>query len=159
MNLTPQDTITSADLQLLTRFSAAHLTQLEKDGVISRAAKDMWLLIETVCNVIQHLRNANRRGRRSEQSDRLAAAKAKAIEIKTAREAAELIPASEVEEEFVSYAGTVTAALVALPARHHPHDLGERRRLEKLVDTVRTELADALDRHAAEIEVKLASLP
>jgi hypothetical protein len=151
MNLTAQDTISSADLLSITKFSAPHLTKLEADGVIARAAKNSWPLIETLANIIQHLRAANRRGRRSEASDRLATMKANALEQKIAKEAAELIPASEVEEHFVLFVGQVTAKLVAIPPRF-TQNLAERRRLEQLIDEARRDIADLMEQHAAEIE-------
>jgi phage terminase Nu1 subunit (DNA packaging protein) len=144
-----QEKLSTAELIALTNFSRPYLNALENADVIRRDGRDQWP-IGTIHAIIQHLRHENRRGRRSEASDRLANIKAEALEVRIKRESAELIPMIEVREVITAICGGIVSRLAGLPARF-TRDLNERTRLEIMLNAIRTELADLLDSEAARL--------
>src|SRR6516225_47391 len=141
-----KETITTRELISLTSFSNAYLGKLESEGIIRRDAKDTWLLVSTINSIVTHLR----RPRHSEAADRLATVKANALEQKIAREASELIPAEEVAEYSKFITGSIISRLAALPPRF-TRDLVERSRLETMINNIRSEVADLVEREAARL--------
>ena len=81
--------ITSAELQALSGYAKASLTELEQAGVIKRDAKNVWP-IDTVTKLIVHLRE---RGRRPADDDRSRFEKMRAAreELKLKKELGEVV--------------------------------------------------------------------
>ena len=88
-------TITTQELIALTGYSAPALVDLERAGVVGRQEKDTWL-IGTVGKIVAHLRERTRRSK-SAAEERLADAKARALELRVQREAGALVPTAAVE--------------------------------------------------------------
>ena len=140
--MTLPSTISSRELCELSGYSAPALVDLEKSGVIARSAKDTWP-IETVTKIVSHLRE-RKRGR-SEAENRLIEARAKQLELRTLREAGDLVPTAAVENYTRMAFGRIVAECAALPPRY-TRDLREQNRLEGLLNDMRTRVSDFLDK-------------
>jgi hypothetical protein len=138
--------ISTAELIALTAFTRPYLYQLESAGVIRRDGRDTWPQA-AITAIVTHLRHENRRGRRSEASDKLASVRAAQLEQRIKREANELIPMTEVVEVLKAICGGIVARLTGLPSRFS-RDLNERSRLEAMLNGIRVEIADLLESEA-----------
>jgi hypothetical protein len=78
-------------------------------------------------------------------------AKAKALKLRTAREAGELAPLSEWRDAITIVTGKMVAALVGLPARF-TRDIAERARLEGVIGALRSDVSNWLEAEAARLE-------
>jgi hypothetical protein len=143
---------TTGEILALTGFTAPRLTQLESDGVIARSGRNEWPLIATVAAIVKYLRDENRRGRQSEAANKLASAKAKALELRIERERASLAPVREFIEGWKFVANAIVVELVGLPPRLSPHDRDGRRRAEVLINEMRTRVADVIESETARLE-------
>ena len=135
-------TITTQELIALTGYSAPALVDLERAGVVGRQEKDTWL-IGTVGKIVAHLRERTRRSK-SAAEERLADAKARALEMRMQREAGDLVPTAAVENYTRMAFGRIRVEHSSLPARY-TRNVEERQRLEKLLDEADTRTADYLD--------------
>ena len=95
---------------------------------------------------IRFIRNARPQ---SAAADRLREAKAIAVEMRTAREAHDLIKTDESIAVVQDIVGTVLTGLSGLPARVAGKDLGLRRRIEAEIFTIRQTAARRLSEQAA----------
>ncbi|MGO9399337.1 MAG: hypothetical protein ACLP19_16080 [Xanthobacteraceae bacterium] len=82
---------------------------------------------------------------------RLTEAKVKLAEQRAAREAGRLAPAQELFDVGVHFFSYTVGALEALPARY-TRDLNERKRLKKLLDTMRQEWVQHWQQETAQYE-------
>jgi hypothetical protein len=139
-------TIPMAQAALLLMISDERVRQLQRGGYIPRAEKGRVPLVGAVQGYIRFLKDEERRSQRTAAESRVRDARAREIELRTARDEQELIPA----EEAVAYAQEVFGQLVSrlngLPAQF-TRDLDERRRLEAAIDDIRTEVAAVIADH------------
>ncbi len=142
-----KETVTTQALLSLLEFSAPYLTRLERMGVVARADRNSWDLADTIRRIIRYLREDNRRGRRAEAATELARLKARALELRLARENHELIPLAESMATVDSIVGGLVSALSAVPARR-TRDLALRRTIEAEINLVRTIAAAECRRQA-----------
>jgi hypothetical protein len=140
---------TTAELRAIVDLTPGRLSQLESAGVIKRLDKDRWPLVATVRALLTEARA--RTVGLSEARVRLEHARAKAMELRTAREAGELAPTQEWFDGMKLVTGKIVAALVGLPARY-TRDLGERSRLDGMISQLRTDVADWIEAEAASLE-------
>lgn len=130
---------TTAEICLLSGYVKSRLGQLEAVGIIRRTAKDCWPLAATMRALVEHART--RSEAYSEAKGRMEIARAKALELKLAREEGRLAPLQEWYDALNIIVGKILTALIGLPNRY-TRDLGERRRLEDLINDLRTDVAD-----------------
>ena len=133
---------TTAEICMLSDLSKQRLGQLEAGGIIKRAGKDRWPLIATVRALF-----ADARARSSAHSDaraRYEVARAIALEMKTQREAGDLVPTAAVENYTKMAFGRIRVEHSSLPARY-TRNVEERQRLERLLDEADTRTADYLE--------------
>ena len=138
---------TTAELRAIVDLTPGRLSQLESAGLIKRLDKDRWPLVARALLTEARARTAGL----SEARVRLENARAKAMELRTAREAGELAPLQEWYDGMSMITGKIVAALVGLPARF-TRDIGERQRLETEINRIRTDVADWLEAEGARLE-------
>lgn len=131
-------------------LSRTRIRQLVAEGVI---APDATLDGGRVA-YLRHLREAaTRRADAGEDARRLAAARARAIELRTAREEGELVPAEEAVALTTLLVGELVTALDNLPARCS-RDPAIRDRIEAEINMIRR----AMDKRLGVLEEQYAAL-
>lgn len=131
-------------------ISKTRVRQLVSEGVIAEGAT----LDEAREAYLGFLRvAATRRGDNSAEARRLAEAKARAIELKIARDEGELVPTEEAVALTALLVSEFVTRLDALPARVS-RDLTIRRRIEEELDAIREAMAD----RCADLEEQYAQL-
>jgi hypothetical protein len=73
------------------------------------------------------------------------------MELRTRREAGELAPISEWYDALMIVTGKMVSAMIALPPRF-TGDLGERQRLETMINELRTDVADWSEAEGTRLE-------
>lgn len=150
-NESTSGTIPISQAALLLMISDERVRQLVKQGYIERPARGRVPLVGAVQGYIRFLRDEDRRSTKSAADNRVREARAREIELRTAREAGELIPA----EEAVAYTQAVVGALISrmngLPAQI-TRNLDERRKIESMLDAIREEVAAVCEEHGAAYE-------
>ena len=141
--------VSTSEICALAGLSKQRLSQLASAGIIHQNAKDCWPLAATMRALFADARS--RSAAHSEAKGRMEVARAKALELKVAREEGKVAPLQDWRDALVTIIGKVVAALVALPHRY-TRDLGERARLESLVDELRTEVSNWLEEEASRLE-------
>jgi hypothetical protein len=138
--------VTAAEAGARMGTSQQWVLELIKQGYVNRAPGGGVVLAEAMAGYIKWLKDDQRRATKSGAESRVRDARAREIELRTARDEQELIPT----EEAVAYAQTVVGALVSrlngLPAQF-TRDLDERRRLEAAIDGIRQEVATVMSEH------------
>lgn len=121
------------------------IRNLIADGYIQRTAGGV-KSDDAFNGYIRFLKDSDRRTTKSAAESRVRDARAREIELRTAREEGELIPT----EEALAYVQAVVGALISrmngLPAQI-TRDLDERRRIEAMLDGVRAEVAAICAEH------------
>jgi hypothetical protein len=145
-----EKTATTAKMAQLLGFSRQNLEKIATAGWVKPRAPNCWPVIETFQGVLRYARDEGRRSTKSASDSRVAAARAREIELRTARRAGELCETEEalacVDEIF----GMLRADLSGLPAMV-TRDLNVRRDIERGVN-------DILNRTAARLEAQAESL-
>lgn len=145
------ETVSHAALATLLGLSTSRVSVLGKEGVVKKADRGRYLLLESVQGYAEWVRD-NPRGRRIKDGDlhdeklRLAKEQADKIALQNARARAELLDASEVGRRWVDYTAALRAALLAVPPRVAAQ-VGLDRTAAAALDA---ELRAALDRIADE---------
>jgi phage terminase Nu1 subunit (DNA packaging protein) len=142
---------TTSEICRLAGISKQRLGQLEKDGVVSRSARDQWRLIATVRGIFDDMRA--KRSEASAADARWRNARARDQEIRTAQREHRLVPREEFDEAWNWAFGVVVAKLTAVPARC-TRDLPMRGIIERELNIARTEIADEFEKQAASLEAK-----
>jgi phage terminase Nu1 subunit (DNA packaging protein) len=140
---------TTAQICALADLSKQRLSQLEGAGIIRRAGKDRWPLVATMRALFIDARA--RSAAHSEAKGRMELARAKALELKLAREEGKVAPLQEWNDAMVIVTGNVLTGLNAIPPRF-TRDLAERRRLEGLINEMRTDVSQWLLDEADRLE-------
>ena len=120
-----------------TRQSVDHLAAL---GVIHRRPDGMFDQDESRVRVLAHLRSERQRSPRNEADAEHARAKSALLNIRIQEKRRELVKRSDVDTLIDEMAGVVLTALSGLPARASGQDVLLRRRLDRIVQEVRTEI-------------------
>ncbi|MBI1649866.1 hypothetical protein [Hyphomicrobium sulfonivorans] len=131
----------------LIRVTLRRLQQLVAEGWIKKEAGH-YTIRGVVHGYLNFLDSVRERATKNEADNRVRAARAREIELRTAREESELIPT----DEAVAYTQAVVGALISrmngLPAQI-TRDLNERRRIEAMLDKIRSEVAAVSAEHGA----------
>jgi hypothetical protein len=145
-----EKTATTARMAQLLGFSRQNLEKIAAAGWIKSRAPNCWPIIETFQGVLRYSRDEGRRSSKAAAGSRVATARAKEIELRTAQRAGELCETEEalafVDEVF----GMLKADLMGLPATV-TRDLSIRRDIEKAVN-------DILNRTARRLETQAKTL-
>jgi phage terminase Nu1 subunit (DNA packaging protein) len=133
-------------------ISQPMVVQLELGGWIKRNQNGLYVLVEFVQGFLRYREELQKRRRiRSSAATRLQEARALEIELRTARDAGELIELSEAIALAQMIAGETRAVFGALPARI-TRDLELRARIEEAIDEALNALADKLQRETAALD-------
>jgi hypothetical protein len=145
-----EKTATTAGMAKLLGFSRQNLEKIAAAGWVRPSSPNCWPVIETFQGVLKYARDEGRRSTKSASESRVAAARAKEIELRTARRAGELCETEEALAFVDDVLGTLKADLMALPAMV-TRDLKIRRDIEKGVN-------DILNRTSARLELQAKTL-
>jgi phage terminase Nu1 subunit (DNA packaging protein) len=128
------------------------IQKLAKEGWIPKAERGKYSLIGVVQGYVNYLKDENRRTSKSAADSRVRDARAREIELRVARQQAELIPYSEHVAILDEILGTIRAAMEGAPARI-TRDLAVREDLRGVIhetlDKASRRLAQVADEHAA----------
>jgi hypothetical protein len=119
-------------------LSRVRVVQLVEEGALPRNADGSFELDACRLAYIRYLRSEDRRGSKSAVQSRVQEARAREIELRTAREAGRLVPMESVTAAVADILGTYRFELSGVPAAA-TRDLGARLDIEK-------QLNDAIDR-------------
>jgi hypothetical protein len=119
-------------------LSRVRVVQLVNEGALPRNKDGSFDLDECRVAYIRYLRSEDRRGAKSATASRVQEARAKEIELRTAREEGRLWDAETAEAAFAEILGTFRSELSGVPAGS-TRDLAIRAEIEK-------RLNDAIDR-------------
>jgi hypothetical protein len=141
-----EQTATTAQMAKLLGFSRQNLEKIAAAGWVKLRAPNCWPIIETFQGVLKYARDEGRRSTKSASDSRVATARAKEIELRTAQRAGELCETEEAYAVLDEIFGMLKADLFGLPAAV-TRDLNVRRDIEKGV-------TDILNRTAAKLEAR-----
>ena len=133
-------------LALVLMVTGVWVRKLCKQGYIPAPTKGKVPLIAGVQGYIKFLKDEDRRSSKSAADNRVRDARAREIELRTAREERELVPTDETVAFVQVIVGAVVSRLDGLPAQI-TRNLDERRRIEIIVDGIRQEVADVIAEH------------
>lgn len=119
-------------------LSRVRIVQLVDEGALPRNKDGSFDLDACRVAYIRYLRSEDRRGAKSATASRVQEARAKEIELRTAREEARLIPLDDVSAAIADILGTYRSELSGVPAAAS-RDLAVRAEIEK-------QLNDAIER-------------
>jgi phage terminase large subunit GpA-like protein len=136
-----RSTITVEVAAKLIRVSLRRIHQLVEEGWI-RKADGKFTVVGVVHGYLDMKEHAEAQAQQKAADNDVRRARAREIELRTAKAERELVPLEEAEA-FVQFAtGAVISRLQGLPARAS-RDLHECEKLEAIVDAIRTEVADS----------------
>lgn len=141
--------VSTTELCALADLSKQRISQLEGAGIIRRNAKDTWPLQATMRALFTDARA--RSAAHSEAKGRMEIARAKALELKVAREEGKVAPLQEWFDSLTTIIGKVVVALDAFAPRLS-RNVEERRRVDDLIRELRTNVADWLAAEATRLE-------
>jgi phage terminase Nu1 subunit (DNA packaging protein) len=129
------DVVTTGRLTTIFGCHATQIEKLEREGWIKREGVNQWSIIKTIGGVMRYYLDPSRRAVKSTAETRVSAARAREIELRTARRAGELCET----EEAIAFAddvfGMVRSDFSGLPAMV-TRDLNIRRDIEKAVNDI-----------------------
>jgi hypothetical protein len=124
----------------LLRLSVRRINQLIQEGWIKRDGNGALTIIGAVHGYLDFKDEEIRRIQLKAADNEVRRAKAKEINLRTAKQERELIPRDETEALLQLLLGEVVSRLQGLPARY-TRDVNERKQLETLIASVRAEVA------------------
>jgi phage terminase Nu1 subunit (DNA packaging protein) len=121
---------------------------LAKDGVLpAPLGRGRFLVADSVRAYVKFLRDENRRTSKTAASSRVAEARAREIELRTARASGEVVDVAEAFATLDEIVGVVVAGLSSLPARVSRDPL-VRQKIELEVDAISNAMAEEARRQA-----------
>lgn len=130
-------------------ISAERVRQLIKDGLVQKRGRNSVPLRSAVQGYIRFLKDDGKKTTKSAAASRLQDARAHQVEVRTAKEVRELVPAEEADAVLQTIIGMLMAALNGLPAQL-TRDLDERVKIEAAIDGIRREVASAVAQFGAD---------
>lgn len=134
-------TITTEVAARLIMVSAERVRQLTKQGHIARMGRDRYRVVDVVQGYIGYLKDEQRRTSKSASASRVQDARAREIELRTAREEHRLIETDEAIGVCDELVGAYKVELAGLPARL-TRDIDLRRKIEVECDDICRRVAD-----------------
>jgi hypothetical protein len=135
-------TVSASALTYHLDCSRTYIAKLEAEGVIQRQG-DGYPLDASRVAYLRFLRRERQRSPRSEADSAFAAAKTRLVMLRVQERERSMIAMAEVNEIIDRIMGILLTALSGLPARVAGYDLALRRKIEKIIFEVRTEIAEA----------------
>jgi hypothetical protein len=123
------------------------LQQLVAAGWIERPNRGEYTLVSVVQGYIRFLLDEDRRAAKSAAEARVLDARAREIELRTAREEAKLVPFDEAREFLNGVIGLFMSLLSGVPVEF-TSDVDDRRRLKAILDRVRSQVEGELAKAA-----------
>ena len=153
-------TATTAGMARLLGFSRQNLEKIAAAGWVKPRAPNCWPIIENFQGVLKFARDEKRRSTKSASDSRVATARAREIELRTAKRAGELCETEEAFAVVDEIFGGLRSDLSGLPARV-TRDLEIRRAVENGVNDVLNKAADRLQARAKALRAgsEVASRP
>ena len=127
--------VSSALACKLLMLTLPRLDQLEQAGWMKRHARDQWMTVDLVHGYIRFLKDEERRNSKSTALAEVQAARAREIQLRTARAEGKLIEVSEALAIVDETIGALKADLLGLPARC-TRIVEERQKIEAELDAV-----------------------
>jgi hypothetical protein len=129
---------------VLLKLTQPRLSQLEAAGWIARVAPGRWRLLDLVQGYVSSLKDETKRSSQTASLSRVQEARAREIEMRTARDSGQTVDMSDALALVDDVVGGFKADFDGLPARY-TRNLEERRRLETEINDVFTRAANRLD--------------
>ena len=145
-----QELVSASRMAAHLGFERPMLDRLRAQGVIKREADGRYDVEATRLAYIKHLREARRLSPRSAADAEFARSKSELIQIRIMKEKRELMLTAECDAMVDEIHGLFMTHLSSLPAKIGGRDLAERRKVEKAIFDMRTELANEADKRAKE---------
>lgn len=146
--MTPIPDTASADaLADLLNVSARRVRQIAVEARIKPAARGQWPVAAIIRATIAAAGKARMGDAEREARAALMQARAHEIRLRTAREEGELVPTDEAVAYTQAVVGALISRLNGLPAQI-TRDLRERRRIEKMIDEIRADVAKVSAEHS-----------
>jgi hypothetical protein len=148
----------------LLEFSADYLRQLERAGRFAKLSHDRYSPPAVIKGVLAHMRDDARRINKTSAQTRVQEARAKEIELRTARDEGRLIEIESVEAVFADILGAYRSELAGVPAAA-TRDLAIRETisaaLESAIDRCRARFAAAAEaaRNGEEMSAAAIAMP
>lgn len=139
-------TMSTAQAAALLDLTERRVQQLAREGVIPKASYGRYPVAGTVRGYIGYLRDEVRRSTETAAGAALKATRQAEIELRMAERQRDLVPADEMMAVTQMIVGTLVSRLTGLPAQF-TRNLGERHRLETLIDAIRIEVAELIEQH------------
>jgi hypothetical protein len=143
-------TLGLADAARLIEKSETHVLRLVKDGLLPKVGRGQYRPEDIARAALQFREGEDRRSSQTEEAKRVAIARAKSIELRTAREEGRLWDAEEAAAAFEDIMGTYRSELEGVAAGS-TRDLAIRAKIQVGID-------DAMDRCRARFERAEAAL-
>ncbi|MGY4355536.1 hypothetical protein ACVWZR_004582 [Bradyrhizobium sp. i1.3.1] len=137
-------TLGLADAALMIEKSETHVLRLVKDGLLQKAGRGQYRPEDIARAALLFREGEDRRSSQTEEAKRVAVARAKEIELRTAREEARLVPLEDVQALVADVLGTYRSELEGVAAGS-TRDLSIRAAIQQQID-------DAMDRCHARFE-------
>jgi hypothetical protein len=144
-------TATTNEICKLAAITKQYLGRLEGVGIVRRSGRDQWPLVVTLNVLFQQARA--RSEAQSEAKIRIETARAKALELKVAREEGKLAPL----DEWYAASDIVTAKILEgldAMAPRLSRDVAERKRVDSLIRELRSNVADWLVAEGTRLEAE-----
>lgn len=127
----------------LLRVSRRRFFQLVSDGWISKDPAGEYTIVGVVHGALDYRDDQLKRAQKNEADNRLRDARAREIELRTARQEGELVPIDEANAIMHQIVGRMVSLLASVPARV-TRDVRLRRQIEDAIDEVRSQLSKEL---------------
>lgn len=137
-------TLGLADAARMIEKSETHVLRLVKDGLLQKAGRGHYRPEDVARAALQFREGEDRRSSQTEEAKRVAVARAKEIELRTAREEGRLVPLESVQAVVSDILGTYRYELTGVPAASS-RDLTVRAAIQQHLD-------DAIDRCRVKFE-------
>lgn len=131
-------TLGLADAARMIAKSETHVLRLVKDGLLQKAGRGQYRPEDIARAALQFREGEDRRSSQTEEAKRVAVARAKEIELRTAREEGRLVPLEDVQAVVADILGTYRYELTGVAAAA-TRDLSVRAAIQQNLD-------DAIDR-------------
>jgi hypothetical protein len=142
-------TVSASTLALHLDCSRTYIGKLETEGVIQRQG-DGFPLDQSRVAYLRYLRREHRRSPRVEADAEHASAKAALLRIRIMEKRRELVKREDVDELIESICGIVLTHLSGMAARCAGPDLALRRKIDRVVFDVRTDISKVCSKAADE---------
>lgn len=140
------DTASADALAGLLDVSPRRVRQIAAEAQIQPVARGQWPVAAIVRAAVAAAGKARTGDAEREARAALMQARAREIQLRTAREEGELIPTEEAVAYTQAVVGTLVSRLNGLPAQI-TRDLDERRRIEAMLDEIRRDVAAVSGEH------------